>query len=187
MSDSFTLKADFAGAIRKTATLMQVPAAHKLQATYWSSETVKELMASADRMQKSPKKTSLMKRNIGQKIIGNNSAWSITIGTGVGGKQTVPYARIQDQGGTTAAHDIFPRKGKALAFMRGGEMTFLRHVHHPGSKIPASGWFSNVIDKREPILRERMQPDVVLKLAEVMAGSSAGKLAKAPKWDFFNL
>jgi len=183
MSDSFTLRVDFAGAIRKTQMLMQVPAAYKLQATNVSSETVKELMRSAANMQKSGqgKKTGLMGRNVGQKIMGNNSAWSITIGTGVGGKQTVPYARIQDQGGTTAAHDIFPRKGKVLAFMRGGEMAFLRHVHHPGSKIPASGWFSNVIDKREPILRERMQPDVVLKLAEVMAGSSAGKLAKTSK------
>lgn len=43
------------------------------------------------------------------------------------------YAAIQQFGGKTKAHDIFPRLKKALAF--GGGV--YKKVHHPGSTIPA--------------------------------------------------
>ena len=45
----------------------------------------------------------------------------------------VPYAAIQEYGGTTPAHDIVPVKARALAFACG----FAARVHHPGSVIPA--------------------------------------------------
>ena len=45
----------------------------------------------------------------------------------------VPYAAIQEYGGTTAPHDIVPVKARALAFAGG----FAARVHHPGSVIPA--------------------------------------------------
>lgn len=55
----------------------------------------------------------------------------ISVGEGV------PYARILHDGGQTAAHDIYPTKAKALAFLVGNKMAFAKVVHHPGSKFPA--------------------------------------------------
>lgn len=60
--------------------------------------------------------------------------------------QGVPYARIQEEGGTTRAHEILPVRGQALAFMspagmqfKGGgqnSLTIVKKVNHPGSRIP---------------------------------------------------
>jgi hypothetical protein len=174
MTDAIGLRADFSGAIRKTQVLKSLPAAAKHQATTWTTETIQALMRSAAAMQKSPKKTGMMGRNIGKVITVGNDTWTITIGTGVGGKQTVPYARIQDEGGTTKAHMIYAKSGGVLAFLWKGKDTFLSHVHHPGSKIPASRWFTKVIEERKPILAGMMQPNVVLKVAEIMGGGGVG-------------
>jgi hypothetical protein len=175
-----TLTADFSGAFKKTRTLLNLPKAHKSQATLWSTETLLELKRSGAAQQRSGKgrHTGHMGRNVGQQISSGDDKWSVLLGTGVGGRQTVKYARIQDQGGQTKAHMIFARPGGVLAFPWKGKDTFLRHVHHPGSKIPASLWFTGVIEKRTPILSSMMQPAVVLKVAEMMATSSAGKLAR---------
>jgi phage virion morphogenesis protein len=43
------------------------------------------------------------------------------------------YARIHQEGGKTAAHDIRPVQGRALRF----NGRFASRVHHPGSTIPA--------------------------------------------------
>ena len=176
MTNGAGLRADFSGAIRKTQTLKMLPKAHKWQATNWTTSTVKLLMASADAMQKSgpKKKTGMMKRNVGYQIATGDNRWQIAIGTGIGGKKTVPYALIQDKGGITKPHLIQAKAGKVLAFMVGSDTRFLRHVHHPGSKIPASGWFSNVLAKQEPILSAMMQPNVVLQVAEIMASGAVG-------------
>ncbi|MBU1230250.1 MAG: phage virion morphogenesis protein [Proteobacteria bacterium] len=67
-------------------------------------------------------------------------ATSATVGT------NLAYAAIQQLGGTTRAHTITARKGKALAF--GGICR--RSVHHPGSKIPARPYLAlDVSDERQ--------------------------------------
>lgn len=53
------------------------------------------------------------------------------------GTQGIPYAAAHEFGVITRPHDIRPRNAKALAFMFGGNQTFAKVVHHPGSKIPA--------------------------------------------------
>jgi len=186
MTDGIGLRADFSGAIRKTETLKALPRAHKYQATSWTAETIKELMRSAAQMQKSSKykkKSSLMGRNIGQLIAAGDERWTIAIGTGIGGKQSVPYALIQDKGGTThpvvtdrmrkwawwAYYKFKEERFKWLALTKQGTLTV---------NIPESKWFSGVIAEQEPRLSAMMQKPVVLRLAEMMAGSSAGKLAK---------
>jgi hypothetical protein len=67
---------------------------------------------------------------------------------GTAGAYDLPYLRIQEYGGVTSPHDIFPVNAAALAFfMPGGflpfkpgaatgDMVFAKVVHHPGSKIP---------------------------------------------------
>lgn len=67
---------------------------------------------------------------------------------GTAGAYGLPYLKIQEHGGQTSPHLIFPVNAKALAFfMPGGfmpfrpgaatgDLVFTRVVHHPGSKIP---------------------------------------------------
>jgi len=188
MTNGAGLRADFSGAIRKTETLKAMPAAHKYQATSWTAETIKALMDSARDRQLSirlyhSQKTSMMMRNIGKVITVGNDLWTITIGTGVGGKQSVPYAKIQDEGGTT--HPTVTKRMRGWAWFMYGKWKEERFKWLALTKkskldvnIPASKWFTSVIEKQEPILSARMQPGAVLKVAEMMAGSSAGKLAK---------
>jgi hypothetical protein len=53
----------------------------------------------------------------------------------------VEYAAIQERGGTIDAHEIFPAKGAALAFMWGkgggsvGDTNFYAHVEWPGATL----------------------------------------------------
>lgn len=54
----------------------------------------------------------------------------------------VPYAAIQERGGTTPARDLVPVKAHALAFAGG----FAARVHHPGSVIPARAPFGTAFD-----------------------------------------
>jgi phage gpG-like protein len=64
----------------------------------------------------------------------------------------VPYAAIQEFGGKTAAHDIAAVKAKALAFSMGGEQTFAKSVHHPGSTIPARSYLgSSLVEMSDEI------------------------------------
>lgn len=58
------------------------------------------------------------------------------------GSAGVPYAAIQEYGGTTPPHLIEPVKAKALAFAGG----FFARVHHPGSRIPARAPFGSALD-----------------------------------------
>ena len=186
MTNGVGLRADFSGAIRKTETLKNLPKAHKYQATSWTADVIKLLMRSAANMQKSSKykkKTSMMMRNIGQLVAAGDERWTIAIGTGIGGKQSVPYAKIQDVGGTThpvvtarmrkwawwAFYKFKEDRFKAIALTKQGTLTV---------NVPESKWFSGVIAEQEPRLSMLMSKPAVLKLAEMMAGSSAGKLAK---------
>jgi hypothetical protein len=191
MTDRMTLRADFSGAIKKTQVLKTIPAAHKLQATYWSSDTLKELRQSAADRQISihvhhGKKTGMMGRNTGQVVTGGDGKWIITLGTGIGGHQTVPYALIQDKGGTT--HPTVTARMRAWAWFMYGKWKEERYKWLALTKkgkldinIPASRWFSEVMEKREPVLAAMMQKVAVLRLAEMLAGSSGGPLAKAVK------
>lgn len=64
----------------------------------------------------------------------------------------VPYAGIQEHGGQTRPHDIYPRNASALAFFWGkvGRNVVFAHVHHPGSKIPARPTFGAALKEMTP-------------------------------------
>ena len=62
------------------------------------------------------------------------------------GSEGVPYAAIQEYGGTTAPHDIAPVRARALAFAGAGGPAFARRVHHPGSRIPARAYLAGARD-----------------------------------------
>lgn len=86
----------------------------------------------------------------------------------------IPYADIQERGGTTRAHDIRPKKaGGALAFqMKGGgyktgvgsnwrmgfssgdvasSLVITKVVHHPGSRIPEHPYMRLALVREKPI------------------------------------
>ena len=78
----------------------------------------------------------------------------------------VPYAAIQEFGGTTAPHLIAPVKAQALAFMMNGKMVFAKLVHHPGSVIPERSYMrSGLDDMKQQIVRE--MTDAVRKASQI--------------------
>lgn len=65
----------------------------------------------------------------------------------------VKYGAIHEFGGKTQAHDIYPTKAKALAFMVGGKQVFAKVVHHPGSQMPERSYMRSALaDMRQEAL-----------------------------------
>jgi phage gpG-like protein len=80
---------------------------------------------------------------------------------------SVRYAAILEQGGSTPPHDIVPDKAKALAFVAGGKHVFARVVHHPGSRFPARPYLAIALsDEADEIA-------AALKLAAINAAQEA--------------
>ena len=57
----------------------------------------------------------------------------------------IPYARIQERGGTTRPHEIIPREAEVLRFEVGASSVFTMRVRHPGSRIPESMYMRGVL------------------------------------------
>jgi phage gpG-like protein len=67
----------------------------------------------------------------------------------------VKYARIQEYGGRTAAHQIVPMKSRVLAFIAGGGTVFAMRVQHPGSTLPERSYLrSSLADMAGQIASE---------------------------------
>lgn len=62
-------------------------------------------------------------------------------------RTNVVYARIHELGGRTRPHTIYPKRAKALRFMKGGKAIFAKKIHHPGSQMPARHWISEPMTK----------------------------------------
>jgi hypothetical protein len=171
---------DMTAAMKKTAALLKLGQASRKQATLWSAETVKMLKRQASSMRKSlqypgGKKTGMLARNIGMVVVpSGEQGWHITLGTGVARTQTVPYAKIQDEGGVT--HPRVTKRMRRWAWWafgasgadvyRGIALTSKRKLT---VKIPASKWFTNTLNYREQFLKQYMSPEAVLKTAQGMA------------------
>lgn len=161
--------------IAKLNAQRNIPKANKYQLTKWLAETVREAKRSAASMQKAGKgeKTGQMGRNIGMTVETTGDMTHGLVGTGVGGMQSVKYAKIQDEGGITHPtvtakmrrwawamfHETKDEKFKWLALTKKGKLDV---------RIPASKWFSGVIDSRRTLLDEMLSPQYVLKVAETL-------------------
>jgi phage gpG-like protein len=65
----------------------------------------------------------------------------------------VPYAAIQEYGGSTKAHVIEASNAKVLAFSWQGKDAFFKRVSHPGSVIPERSYLrSSLADMQDEIL-----------------------------------
>jgi hypothetical protein len=93
-----------------------------------------------------------------QAAVGTSMAESANAAEGTVYAEGLPYLRIQEYGGVTRPHDIFPRTASVLAFPAAGafgfsgsgatEMVFARHVHHPGSRIPERSYMRSALALR---------------------------------------
>jgi len=205
------LKFDASGAIKKTATLLKLPRAHKFVATEWASDTVRILERSARAKLRSSantpgKKSSQLWRNIGFLVGVGEDKWTIAIGTGVNNTVSVTYARIQDRGGTTHPR-VTDRMRKWAWFMYRKEQGVqareirkelpglsrakVRETARMGASmylgialtkkdrltvhVPASNWFTGVIEDRKRDLSEMMSPEHVMRVDEGMAAAGGIK------------
>jgi hypothetical protein len=164
--------------IAKRNAMRRLPAANKRMLTKWMSETVKEAMASAASMQKAGKgkKTSQMGRNVGMTVDATESSLRGLIGTGVGGRQTVKYASIQDKGDIT--HPTVTPRLRRWAWAMFYETKLDKYKWIALTKklrltvpIPESKWFSGVIDRRKELLDFMMSPAVVFDAAMRMGSN----------------
>jgi len=73
----------------------------------------------------------------------------------------VPYARIQEYGGVTAAHVIEAVNGQALAFMMGGKQVFAKRVNHPGSHIPERSYMRSSLADLQDVIIARLKDAMV--------------------------
>lgn len=92
-------------------------------------------------------RTGTLRRSIAPNV---SAAGNVIIGTVA---TNVEYAHIQEYGGKTPAHDIFPKKGRALAFMMGGKQVIVKSVHHPGSVIPEHSFMRTSLAEMEPEIK----------------------------------
>jgi len=82
-------------------------------------------------------------------VAADDSSVAATIDT-----DAVPYAAIQEYGGTTRAHVIETINAAALRFEIGGRTVFARRVLHPGSIIPAHSFLAAALADLAPVAQE---------------------------------
>ncbi len=131
-----------------------------------------------------------VKRNIADRFGSTGALYqSITVEAGVDSdgasarvfSDGVPYAAIQEYGGRTPAHDIFPVNARVLAFAapdagtsigRGG-FAFAMRVHHPGSTIPARPYARPALDQLRGAFEDGVRQVVNAAIGDLPSGSGA--------------
>ena len=89
-------------------------------------------------------RTGTLRRSISPSVSSSGTTVTGTVGT------NVEYATIHEFGGKTAAHDILPKRGRALAFNWKGKDVVFRKVHHPGSVFPERSFMRTALKEMEP-------------------------------------
>lgn len=85
----------------------------------------------------------------------------------------VPYAKIQEEGGTTRPHEIYPRNGKVLAFIGAtGEKVVARSVYHPGGTIQGKHFFKDAYRQMAPEISRGLKKALVDGIRANMRGQS---------------
>lgn len=194
------VKFDFqvtAEGLAKVVTMHNIPRAHRKILTEWLTGVKYLSTRNAMAMQKSGGKSkggSSMGRNVGMTVTGSDDNFIGAVGTGIGGTQSVKYARIQDKGGTIIAGSKYltiPFPGvTGTARSQGGKTFFTKTASGKllmGEKltgggvkwlfllrefvrIPATNWFTGAVETNKPLLDEMMKPANVLRYAAERMG-----------------
>lgn len=73
----------------------------------------------------------------------------------------VKYAAIHEYGGTIPAHDIFPSKAQALAFIIGGSTVFAKHVSMPAVTMPEKSFLRSALADMAAEISKGMKDAVI--------------------------
>jgi len=182
---------------KKVEAVYQFKKAVKKIMTMWAADSVKEAKLSALSLKKTSEskagvKTSQLARNIDFVISENEDLIRAEVGTGIGKAKNVVYAYIQDKGGvirkknkmltiplgdTKGTIANFPngffvksKKGNVLYCYRDGKQLQPLFLLRDEVNIPATLWFSSVMEKREPVLKDMLKPENIFSEALKMAG-----------------
>ena len=82
----------------------------------------------------------------------------------------VKYAAIQNYGGVTPPHDIYPSKAEALAFMMGGQMVFAKVVHHPGSHIVGKHFMDGSLEEMAETITMELKQAAIQGVQQAVRG-----------------
>jgi HK97 gp10 family phage protein len=93
-------------------------------------------------------RTGTLRRSITPSVSGTDTVAVGTVGT------NIEYARIHEFGGRTAAHEILPKRGKALAFNWKGKDVVFAKVNHPGSQMPERSFMRTALNEMKPEILE---------------------------------
>jgi phage gpG-like protein len=88
-----------------------------------------------------------------------HSASGVQITAGSNGD--LPYAAIQEYGGTIPPHDILPDKAKALSFLVNGKRVFAEIVHFPGATLPARSYLRSSLEELAATLQQGLGEDAI--------------------------
>jgi hypothetical protein len=84
-----------------------------------------------------------------------------------------PYAAIQEKGGTTPPHVIYPKNGKVLAFMAAtGDKVFATRVMHPGGHIEGKHFMKDAYREFGPQISRGLKQALVQGIRANMRGQS---------------
>lgn len=89
-------------------------------------------------------RTGTLRRSISPSVFSSGTAVVGKVGT------NVEYASIHEFGGRTPAHDIFPKRGRALAFNWKGKDVVFSKVHHLGSVFPERSFMRTALNEMKP-------------------------------------
>lgn len=74
----------------------------------------------------------------------------------------IPYARIQEEGGQTSPHAIYPINAKVLAFQAAtGDKVFARKVMHPGGYIEGKHFMKDAYRSMGPEISRGLKRAIV--------------------------
>lgn len=86
----------------------------------------------------------------------------------------IPYAKIQEEGGTTGPHMIYPRNGKVLAFIGAtGDKVIASRVFHPGGTIQGKHFMKDAYRQMGPEISRGLKNALVQGIRENMRRGSA--------------
>jgi len=163
--------------LAKQSAMRNIPRAHKKILTAWLAGVVRLAKGEAAAMQASKrsggKKTGQLARNTGMEVSGTEDVFQGVAGTGVGGTQSVQYARIQDHGGMTRPE--VTAKMRKFAWARfyatkdeKWKWLALTNARVLNIFIPRSQWFTRPWETTKPMLDEMMKPENALRMAMTM-------------------
>jgi len=166
--------------------------AMKYLMTKWLADSVKELKQSASTLRKTGNrkkggKTAQLSRNIDFTLNLHGEKFDGAVGTGVGRAKNVVYAYVQDKGGTIRKKNkmltiplgdtkgyisyypdgffIRSKKGNVLYCQRKGKNLVPLFVLKDEVEIPATNWFSSVMNRRRGEIEKMLSPENIFETA----------------------